>query len=79
MGQVVFGFILAAVFTTGPKPQCKASNQGEFWPTAANADPTLRRAFMQDGSLEMCAAKMWRYTWQPVVVNVNNYRKRPAK
>ena len=30
MGQVVFGFILAAVFTTGPKPQRKGSNKGEF-------------------------------------------------
>ena len=76
MSWLILGAAWLALSAPGDRPPCKASNQGAFWPEAANTDPTLRRALMHDGTLEMCSAKLWTYAWKPVVVSVRQLEER---
>ena len=62
-----------------PRPACKASIHGQFWPDAANSDLKAARQLAQCGALEICTTTGWRYKWQPVTVNVRQMGKTPQE
>jgi hypothetical protein len=53
------------------KPACNAKIAGQFWPVSAESDAVARRRLAQDGDLEICVCRRWKYRWQPLTVNVH--------
>lgn len=53
------------------KPLCNAKMAGRFWPATAETSAKSQRKLAQDGELEVCVCRNWRYKWRPVTVNVH--------